>query len=173
MRRASLVAVLAAAGAGSAHAQMIGAPLRAEWLNPEFETVIESHLVEVGAWVELRPEDILNDDKFSINIRATTIDFDFTSDAIWTKDPFNGWRFEDVNDVLPPVIGYHLFSYQQTVFPVVETGWSENAFWANFAGTEFQGAGRLTMQVIFLPTPGAAAVAGCAGLMLLRRRRAR
>lgn len=173
MRTACVAAALVVAGAGAgARAQMYGHDLRAEWRNPAFDSTIETHLVTVGPGVELLATDIVNDDKFQINIWESTVDFDFLEDAIWVDNKeFNGWHFEDVNDALPDIIGYHIFSHHETVIPVVESGWSDNAFWADFSGTEIHGAGRLTMQVLFVPAPGAAAALAVGGLAALRRRR--
>jgi hypothetical protein len=89
-----------------AHAGWIGHQIQAEWLFPDSGTVIESHVVTVGAGIELPAALIINDFVFSIDLGDTTVEFIFTDQTEFTSTAFNGWRFTDltaggISDYLP------------------------------------------------------------------------
>jgi hypothetical protein len=170
--RSGLLCVLPLAGlAACASAQMLGQDLTAEWRYPDFNSAIESHVITVGAGIELTEADIVNDDKFSIDVDDATVSFAFNADSSWTITGFNGWYFEDTNGALPQITGYALDSYSGSGSPVIDAGWNDDAFWANFGGTVVNAGDVLTMRVTFIPTPAAATLLGLAGLGACRRRR--
>jgi PEP-CTERM motif len=90
----------------SAHAGWIGHQIQAEWLFPDSGTVIESHVVTVGASIELPAALIINDFVFSIDLGDSTVEFIFTDHDEFSPTAFNGWRFTDltaggISDYLP------------------------------------------------------------------------
>ncbi|KAA0215875.1 MAG: hypothetical protein DYG94_06885 [Leptolyngbya sp. PLA3] len=151
-------------------AQMMGETITAEWHYGGLGAPIEAHQIVVGNGVELTADDILNDTKFSIDLTGNTVSFAFNAASFWSVNNFNGWYFADTNDTLPDIIGYQIGSFSGTGTPVVTTGWDDNAFWANFQGSQFYAGDVITMEVIFVPAPSAA-MAGLIGLAALRRRR--
>jgi hypothetical protein len=84
-----------AALASTASAQLDGRPITADWYYPSFGSSIETHDLVVGPDIELRPEDITNDDSFSIDIGDDTITFLLHDASTWTETGFNG-RFTPV-----------------------------------------------------------------------------
>ncbi len=165
-----VAAVAVAAFASIASAQMFGETITAEWHYGGLGNPIETHQIVVGNGVELTAEQIVNDEKFSIDLTGDRVSFAFTSQAVWTFGPFNGWYFADTNNVLPDIIGYHIWSFDGAGTPIVTTGWDANAFWADFENSVFEAGDVITMEVIFVPAPSTA-LAGLLGLAALRRRR--
>lgn len=165
-----VAAIAVAAFASIASAQMFGETITAEWHYGGLGVPIETHQIVVGNGVELTADQILNDTKFSIDLTDDRVSFEFNAESYWTIGPFNGWYFEDTNNVLPEIIGYHIWSFNGTGTPIVTTGWNANAFWANFEESVFHAGDVITMEVIFVPAPSTA-LAGLLGLAALRRRR--
>ncbi|HZW09601.1 MAG TPA: hypothetical protein VFF69_06840 [Phycisphaerales bacterium] len=166
-----MVPFVVAGFAACANAQMLGHDLTAEWRYPDFNSSIESHTFTVDAGIELTEADILNDDKFAIDVDDATVSFVFNAASNWSITGFNGWYFEDANGTLPQIIGYALDSYSGSGSLVIDAGWNDDAFWANFGGTTVNAGDVLTMRVTFIPAPGAAALLGFGALAASRRRR--
>lgn len=166
--RFAIVAVGVFASASSA--QMMGKPMTAEWHYGGLGVMLESHQIVVGNGVELTADDIIFDDKFSIDLTGDRVTFAFTAESIWTVNTFNGWYFADTNAVLPDIVGYSIWSFSGVGTPVVTTGWNNNAFWADFTDSHFYAGDVITMEVIFVPAPSTA-LPGFVGLAALRRRR--
>jgi len=166
-------AVLAGSSVGAA-GQLIGHSVRAQWFFPDDSTQIESHTVVVSDEVELPPEKIFNDSKYSIDLGDDSVLFSFNAVAHWQAVDFNGWRFTDVFGTIPGVIDYQLHSWSAGVThtDAIVVGHDADAFWANFAGVSVAGDGEwIRLAVTFVPAPGTVALAALASLPILRRRR--
>ena len=94
--------------AAPASADFLGQDILAEWLFPGTNDVLESHIVTVGAGVELPAAAILSDSKFEIDITENTIQFNFNSAGAWQNTQANGWRFTDVNGTIAEITGYSI-----------------------------------------------------------------
>jgi|SRR5437016_3530536 len=80
----------------SAFAGWTGHQILAEWLFPNSGTVIESHVVTVGAGIELPAPLIVNDFVFAIDLGDATVEFIFNDGSFFFATAFNGWRFTDL-----------------------------------------------------------------------------
>lgn len=175
MARTACIGIAAGlALASGARAQLEGQTVTADWLFPDEGTVIETHDVVVGPAIELRPEDIVNDDKFAIDLTTDTVTFLFNSGTTWSDVPANGWRFRDTNGTIPDITGYSVLSASNGIGNIgrIVTSVTNDSFFANFAGVTVAGPGDfITLKVTFIPAPGAWSALALAGLGVLRRRR--
>ena len=162
------------AGVPEAHGGFDGQTVTAEWLFPDFGTVLESHDVVVGAGVELPFNVIINDDKFDIDIGDDFVLFLFNSSATWQNTAFNGWRFSDTFGTIPEIVGYKIDSVSDGIGGLDNSDlfFDADSVWGNFMGVTVAGPGDfIRLQVQFIPASGAFALLGLAGLMGTRRRR--
>ena len=99
MGQHSLIALVASAAllgltvAAPGHAGgFFAETVTAEWLFPNMDSVLESHDVLVGDGIELPADDIINDDKFDIDIDIGDdfILFTFDLGVTWQNVDFNG-----------------------------------------------------------------------------------
>jgi len=129
---------------------LYGHTITADWLHPDFGTVLESHDVVAGPGVELPTEVIINATGMSIDIGETTVRFEFLAETYWSYAIFNGWRFADTNHDLPAFGGYRVLEYSAGVTGVdqIITGFDSEAVWADFGGVVVAaGGGYLVMGV--------------------------
>ncbi len=163
------------AGVPEAHGGFDGQTVTAEWLFPDFRTVLESHEVVVGAGVEL-PSDVIihGDGLLDIDIGDDFILFLFSDGATWQNTDFNGWRFSDTFGTIPEIVGYKIHSVSDGISGLEDSDlfFDADSVWANFSGVTVGGPGDfIRLQVQFIPAPGALALLGITGLMGTRRRR--
>lgn len=159
-----------------AHASFDGQSVTAEWLYPEFDSILESHTVIVGPGVELPPTLIYSDDDFSIDIGADYILFSFVGEdqQLWDPTAFNGWRFSDSNGTILEIIGYTIDSVSNGVSGLTDDalGFDADAVWADFSGVAIEeGPGDfIRLQVGFVPEPTALLLLLLGGPIVIRRR---
>lgn len=166
-------ALLASAGSAFA-AGWDSQTVKADWLYPDVNSVLESHNVVVGAGVELPASLIINDDKFDIDLGPDTVQFNFNATSNWTAVSFNGWRFSDLNGTIPDIVGYTIDAFSQGIGNVngIVLSFDANHVKGNFAGMTVAGNGDfIRLKVEFVPAPGGLAVLGLAAIGTLRRRR--
>lgn len=179
MKRPTTSALLVAtasvllAGVATTQAGLEGHTVTADWLYPNFNSVLETHDVVVGAGVELPPSVIINDDKFSIDLSDAFIQFDFNATSNWTSTDFNGWRFSDTNGTIPEIIGYSIDAFSSGVSGLTNSdlGFDADSVWGNFAGITVAGSGDyIRLKVDFIPEPATLTLLAIGGLALCRRR---
>lgn len=126
--------VLAMAFCPLGSAQMMNNDLIAEWRYPDFDAVLESHVVTVSDLVELPAADILNSPHMDIDIGDGWVEFRFIDTSNWLDTEFNGWYFADANRTIPDIIGYSIDSFSDGVTGTenIVTGFDANSFWADF-----------------------------------------
>ena len=117
-------------------ADLDGQTVTAEWVYPDFASVLESHDVLVGGDVELTSDDIVSDFKYAIDLSGDTVTFLFNTASTWTNVGINGWRFTDTNGTAPEITGYELVEASPGVgnFDQIVTGFVADSFWADFGG---------------------------------------
>lgn len=127
----------------TANAQLNGNRLTAEWRWPEFDTVLESHLVVVSTKVELPADIIQRSSSFDIDIGDRWVEFRFHREAEFGETDFNGWYFEDLDDTIPDFTGYSIHSYSNGIGGIgnIVTGFAANSFWADLGGMKAFGRG--------------------------------
>lgn len=160
-------------GASVSEAGFMGQTITAEWLYPDFGTVLESHEVVVGDGVELTPNDIIYDFKLSIDIGDDYILFSLNDWAEWTDTDFNGWRFTDTNGTVLDIAGYTIAEYSDGVTGLTQDDLSfdSEAVWADFGGVFLPNPGDyIKLQVHFVPEPATLAALSMVGLAWRRRR---
>jgi len=128
-----------------------GAAVIADWFLPDEGMVFETHPFVVGPVIELPAFEVIHDSKFSINLRGPYVLWDFNAISNWSPEPFNGWRFTDLNGELP-AIGSAWFS---GISPGI-TGldphsieFSEDWVQANFAGVHFPADAKIRVELFF------------------------
>jgi hypothetical protein len=169
-----LAGLVAAALAAAAHADFSGHTMTGAWYYPEDGITLESHTFVVGPTVELPDDDIINNSHYSIDLTGDTVTFLFTAENSWSSEPFNGWIFSDTNGTIPTISNYVMDSYSTGILniEVVQTGFNNDAVWANFSGLAVgDGAQFIRFRATFVPAPSVGALAAIAGLVATRRRR--
>ena len=143
MHKSCLTTLLLLAAAAPLSAQMTGVTMDAEWIYPDFGTVLEGHSVTVGTGVELPSTSINSSSYFDIDIGDDYVEFDFNTASNWQATSFNGWLFRDALNGLPPITGYSVDSFSAGIGGVsgITTGFNNDEFWANFAGMTVANSG--------------------------------
>ena len=138
--------------ASAAPAQLNGGTLTADWRYPDFNSVLESHVITVGPGVELPNTTILNDTKFDIDLGNDTVEFRFNASSNWTNATYNGWHFADTTGTVPAITGYTIDSFSAGVTGTanIVAGFTADSFYADFGGMVVAGAGDwIRMKVTF------------------------
>jgi len=145
----------------TAHAQLMGETLDAEWIYPSFGAVLESHTVVVTNSVELPSTTIVNDSKFSIDIGADWIEFQFNAGSSWTATAFNGWLFRDALSTMAPFTGFSIDAVSAGISGTagIGLGFNDDELWVNFAGMQVAGPGDW-VRLKVAPTGPVLAVSG-------------
>ena len=74
----------------TATAQLNGQTVTADWYYPSFGSSLETHVVTVGAGIELPATTIINDFKYDIDIGDDFVVLTFNALSNWTLVGFNG-----------------------------------------------------------------------------------
>ena len=136
-----LVGVVALTFCTTVNAQLMGHEVRADWRYPEFDTVLEWHIVTVSDGVELPADVIKNSTVVDIDIGDDWIELRFNDRSDWPETDFNGWYFSDINGTIPDITGYSILDYSSGVINIdkIVTGFNAHAFWADFGGVRTLG----------------------------------
>jgi hypothetical protein len=155
--RIACVGLLVALSVGSStRAGWTGHTVTADWLYPIESLVLETHQVVVGPGVELRADQIRNDESFDIDVDDTTVTFDFHGNTFWQSTDANGWRFTDTNGTLPDIVGYSIAAVSPGVLGLEE---SDLSFGPDFAYGNFRDIltsgpdDFIVLNVHFVPEP--------------------
>jgi hypothetical protein len=113
-----------------------GRVLQANWLYPDFATILEAHPLVAGPGVDLTDAEIVNSNNFTVNIFGPFIQVEFTSSASWAVVPFNGWRFVDRNGELPAIVACRLVELSPGVTGLEQSdvGFDAESCWVNLQG---------------------------------------
>ncbi len=146
-------------GVTEARAGFMGHTITAEWIYPDFDTILESHTLVVADGVELTKDDIISDDKYSIDLGDDYVLFTFNlSEIYWDDSDFNSWRFTDTNGTIAEITGYSIGKVSDGIDLLYESDLSfdTESVWGNFAGTTIAESGDYTrLKVNFIPAPSA------------------
>ncbi len=125
-----------------------GKIVTASWVYPNYLDVLESHELLVvddptlppadPSCTELNSSEILNDADLSIDIGANYLFFHTGGTKIWLPGIFNGWHFEDTNDMVPPIIDVWLEDLSPGIVGLWEDRimFNEDVVWINLREIE-------------------------------------